>query len=251
MKQDFLQRIEEAALNAWPTPRQMIYDGWVLRFAGGHSKRVNSVNPLYPSTVPLAEKIETCEGIYAREGLPCLFRICELMANEDLNQALQQAGYRDFDPTFVLGRILTFENIHHRDITILEMPMADWFRMRGHFISVPAADRLVHEEILLSIVPEKVLLGLFVKGQPVACGMGVLEGPLLGFFSIYTASQWRRKGYAEMVMSALSDWGIERGATYGYLQVEGHNKPALALYEKLGYERCYVYAYYRNQVSGD
>jgi N-acetylglutamate synthase len=245
MKNDFLIKIEEAALNAWRAPREMVSDGWLLRFAGGVSKRVNSVTPLYPSTLPLAEKIKACEVIYARQGQPCLFRICENTANADLKQALREAGYVGFDPTLVLGRELALSDDHHQDVTILEMPVADWFRLREEFIRVPAGDRLIHEEILLSIVPEMVLMGLFANGKPAACGMGVVEGSLLGFFSIHTASKWRRKGYGSLIMGALTDWGMARGATYGYLQVEGDNRPALAMYEKLGYGRCYQYVYYR------
>jgi GNAT superfamily N-acetyltransferase len=250
MEQELLIIIEEAALNAWPAPRQMLYDGWLLRFTGGHSKRVNSVNPLYPARLALEEKIRTCEAIYASQGLPCLFRINEFIATPQLTQALQAAGYTSFDPTYVLGRDLVLGKDVQADLTILEMPADDWFRMRDQFIRVPAADRLAHEAVLHSIVPEMVLMGLFARGKPVACGMGVVEGSLMGFFSIYTASIWRRKGYGRLIMEALSDWGIERGATYGYLQVEGDNHPALAMYERLGFERIYAYGYYRKQVVG-
>lgn len=245
-----LCRIEEAALNAWPAPRQMLYDGWVVRFAGGHSKRVNSVNPLYPSSTPFDEKISTCEAIYARQGQPCLFRIGDFADHSELVAKIKAAGYTAFDPTFVLGRPLEMEAGSHPDVTILELPMEDWFRMRAYFVKVSAADRQVHAEIVKGIVPEKVLMGLFAGGQPIACGMGVVEGALLGIFSIYTNASQRRKGYAGMIMAALTDWGLERGASYGYLQVEGHNQPALAFYDRLGFETCYRYMYYR-KVSGE
>jgi N-acetylglutamate synthase len=250
MEQELLIRIEEAALNAWPAPRQMIYDGWLVRFAGGHSKRVNSINPLYASTLPIEEKIRTCEAIYARQGQPCLFKVNEFISNPEFMQALQAAGYTSFDPTHVLSRNLIQADDVYPDLTILEMPAEDWFRMRDQFIRVPASDRLAHEAIVHSIVPEMVLMGLYSWGKPVACGMGVVEGSLMGFFSIYTAAKWRRKGYGRLIMEALSDWGIERGATYGYLQVEGDNHPALAMYARLGFERIFAYEYYRKQVVG-
>lgn len=250
MDTEFLMQIEQAALNAWPAPRQMLYDGWLLRFAGGPSKRVNSVNPLYPSTLPLQEKIKTCQAVYAAQGQPCLFRINDLDENENLKHGIKAAGYTPFDPTYVLGRSLVTTAERYPPVTLLEMPLEDWFRMRAQFIKVTAADQQVHKEILNCIVPEKVLMGLFFEGRPVACGMGVAEGALLGFFSIYTDARWRRKGYAGMVMSALTAWGMERGATYGYLQVEGDNGPALAVYNRLGFERCYQYTYYMKRQAG-
>lgn len=250
MEQYTLRRIEEAALNAWPAPRQMLYDGWIVRFAGGHSKRVNSVNPLYPSSRLIDEKIATCEAIYAKEGQPCLFRIGDFADHADLVAEIETAGYTPFDPTFVLGRPLAVGVESQPDVTILALPAEDWFRMRAQFVKVSAADQQVHTEILQCIVPEKVLMGLFVGGQPVGCGMGVVEGELLGFFSIYTNARWRRKGYAGMIMAALTDWGLEHGASYGYLQVEGHNQPALAFYDRLGFETCYRYVYYR-KVKGE
>ncbi|MBG0770398.1 MAG: GNAT family N-acetyltransferase, partial [Anaerolineaceae bacterium] len=101
--------------------------------------------------------------------------------------------------------------------------------------------------IINGIAPRKELIVLFAGNQPVACGMGVLEGDFLGFFSIYTHHDARRKGYARAVMSALTDWGLRSGAALGYLQVEGFNQPAIALYRQLGFELCYPYQYYKKQ----
>jgi GNAT superfamily N-acetyltransferase len=249
MEKTLLLTIEEAALNAWSTPKQVFYDGWVLRFTGGQSKRVNSVNPLYPSTLPLNEKIRTCEAIYAHQGLPPLFRVPEINNDADLVKVLDTCGYKPFEPTVVLGRALgnciQSEPADELEVSIHEMFVEDWFRLRSQFIAVSEDDLQAHKLILSCIVPEKVLLGMFVGDQPVACGMGVVEGALLGFFSIYVSAEWRRRNFASMIMNALIKWGLLHGANYGYLQVEGHNKPALALYNHLGFAPCYWYTYYQ------
>ncbi len=247
MDKEFLHRIDQAGLNAWPTPRQMLVDGWVLRFAGGKSKRVNSVNPHYSSTLPLDEKINTCETIFSGQGLPCLFRISAELAEPSLKEELARSGYACSDLTHVLGKVLEEFTQPLRDVTILEMSMNDWFELRDQFIRANRADQVIHREILKCIVPEMVLMGVFQNEQPIACGMGVVEGELLGFYSIHTALIGRQKGIGTKVMGALTKWGLERGANFGYLLVEDDNLPALGLYTKLGYQRCYSYVYYQKR----
>ena len=39
------RRLEEVAMNAWPALQQMLFDGWIVRFAQGYTKRANSVHP--------------------------------------------------------------------------------------------------------------------------------------------------------------------------------------------------------------
>lgn len=248
MDSEFLSQIEDAALNAWPAPRQMVYDGWLLRFAKGYTKRANSVNVRFESRRPLAKKIRACEEVYAREGLPLIFRLPDPFVSQELMTALDQAGYRVFDPTYVLGKEITRCEEMPEIVRMREMTTADWIALRARLTETDMEHWRVHRQILEVIVPEKVLLGLFLNDRAVACGMGVVEGDLLGFFSIYVGEDYRRNGYGEMVMRGLTNWGIERNASFGYLQVEGDNQPALALYEKMGFEMCYRYIYSKKKL---
>ncbi|MBM6579656.1 hypothetical protein ILT44_05645 [Microvirga sp. BT689] len=51
------KRIEEACLNGWPALREVVFDGWLIRLADGHTRRANSVNLLSSGTLPLDHKI--------------------------------------------------------------------------------------------------------------------------------------------------------------------------------------------------
>lgn len=57
--------IEELSLNHWQSLSTLLYDGWVLRFADGYTKRANSINPIHYSTCNLTIKIKECENIYS------------------------------------------------------------------------------------------------------------------------------------------------------------------------------------------
>jgi len=65
-----LARVEEAALNALQTRRQLFYDGWLLRLSPGAAKRARSVNAHFGSTRPVGQKIAYCERLYAARDLP-------------------------------------------------------------------------------------------------------------------------------------------------------------------------------------
>ncbi|MDY6847334.1 MAG: GNAT family N-acetyltransferase [Chloroflexota bacterium] len=251
MDHKLLIRIEDAALNAWPARRQMILDGWLLRFAEGYTKRSNSVNVRFDSRLPLAEKIRICELAHARAGLPVVFRLPDPFTSQVVIQALDQAGYQVFDPTYVLGQSIAERVAVPEGVQMREMRPEAWIASRADLTGTSVDDWDVHREILDLILPEKVLLGLFVEGQPVACGMGVVEGDLLGYFSVYVGKDFRRRGYGQMTMWALRNWGLDRGAHYGYLQVDGDNQPALNMYQKMGFETCYRYVYSKKKGNGE
>lgn len=248
MDPQLIGQIEDAASNAWPSPKLMVYDGWRLRFTGGPSKRVNSVNIRYPSSLPFTDKISFCEEIYVREGLPTLFRVPEPFYQPELRQTLEATGYHVFDETFVLFRELSDPNPLPEELSIRALPISEWLPYKGKISNTPEGPLVIHEQILRGIVPQMTLLVLFTNEGPVACGMGVAEGDFLGYFTIYTHHNARRRGYANLMMDALTAWGMAEGAKVGYLQVEGDNDPARMLYAKLGFELCYPYEYFKKEL---
>ena len=52
---------EELQTNAFPALQTVMYDGWSVRFGGGFTYRVNCANPMYPETLPGAEKVRYTE----------------------------------------------------------------------------------------------------------------------------------------------------------------------------------------------
>ncbi len=77
----------------------------------------------------------------------------------------------------------------------------------------------------------------------VASGVAACDGDWVGFRSIEVDPGHRRQGLGLAVMDALLEWGAEQGATTAYLQVLGHNEPALALYGGLGFTTHHAYRY--------
>ena len=64
MRNDFvIQTIEEICLNTWSSLQQILYDGWILRFANSYTKRANSINPLYKASKNVYEKVARYEQI--------------------------------------------------------------------------------------------------------------------------------------------------------------------------------------------
>jgi GNAT superfamily N-acetyltransferase len=76
-----------------------------------------------------------------------------------------------------------------------------------------------------------------------ASGVAAYDRDWVGFRSIEVEPGQRRQGLALAVMAALLEWGAEQGATTAYLQVLGDNRPALELYDGLGFRTHHAYRY--------
>jgi ribosomal protein S18 acetylase RimI-like enzyme len=235
-------QVEEACLNAWPSPRHVLVDGYLLRAAGGASKRVNSVNPLRGAGEPEAA-VASCEAIFATIGRRAIFRLPDIAAQ--MEPALERRGYRAIGETRTLLRPLDgLAAEGPPGLRIDDRPSAEWLAVRdeasGHDPDVARTFRTVTDAIVL---PKAFVV---VPGPDGSCaiGLGVRAGPLLVIESVAVPPALRNRGFGGAVVSALMRWGAGHGATGACLQVEANNAPAQALYRRLGFAReLYRYHY--------
>ena len=72
-----IKKIEDMSLNAWPSHKMELYDGWILRFSYFYTHRTNSVEQFGTSTLPWREKIfdlkRTTNPIH-RSVVPSMYR---------------------------------------------------------------------------------------------------------------------------------------------------------------------------------
>ncbi len=236
--------LEELSMNAWPALQTMLYDGWVLRFANGYTKRANSVNPLYASGRDVDEKLQACETLYRDKGLPVVFKMTAESQPDTLDARLAARDYQVDALTSVQLLDLSRWADDATDAADLAASETEEWQAAFCRLSRIAGNRqATHRQMLDAILPAKCFAAARAEGHIVACGLGVVQDGHIGLYDIVTDAGWRRQGYGERLMRSLLGWGRSQGAHTAYLQVMLNNAPALRLYAKLGFREAYQYWY--------
>jgi len=242
--------LEEIALNAWPSVRQIHYDNWVLRFSGGQSRRANSVNILGPSSIDLCEKIAFCEEAYARFGMPTIFKFAGVPGTEELESLLDRSGYLAEGQTDVMTRPLAgIGTPVDADVRLDIELQPDWLETAYRLGEVPEFRRPYLEKIFWNIAPPRCFASISSEGTTAAIGAGVVERGWVGIFDIATVPEFRRQGHATRLIHHLMHWAKQMSAHSAYLQVAQGNLAAEALYKNLGFSPCYQYWYRAKRPS--
>lgn len=239
------RRIEEIGLNNLQSRRQLLYDGWLVFLSPGRAKRARSVNAFYGSTLPVADKIARCEALYARNGLPALFRITPFVHPAGLDEALSERGYVEFDRTLVMTAELSSppERPHLADVE-LTAPLPDAFvEVVGTMRGSPPSQRAAHLERIAQSPHDIRPLVAWREGRPVASGVLSVEDDVAGLFDIVTEPAHRGRGIGTEVVATLLSRAWERGARTVFLQVTEANAPAIAIYRRFGFGTIYRYHY--------
>lgn len=239
-----IKNIEELSLNAWASLQTMFYDGWIMRFAEGYTKRANSVNPLYPSSIDIDEKIHFCEYIYQQRNLPVVFKMTSSVYPGDLDEQLHANGYQMDSPTSVQTIDLNVANLQGISRAELQGELSDaWLENFCRMSAVATMHTKTLRKILMNIVPKHCFVSIQSNDRIVACGLGVLQSGFAGLFDIVTDKEFRNRGYGQQIVKSILDWGKQNHAKTGYLQVMIDNLPALNLYSKIGFTEQYQYWY--------
>ena len=243
---ELVEAIEEVAFRAWPPSETETYDGWLLRYAGGFSRRANSVYPAGESTVPLEEKLRSCRDWFAERGLGLVVR--QTPATEGgLDDLLETLGFARECPTHVM--VARLEAAGEGDGNVHASLTEEWLVAAEGLMGIGLEMRRPWREILSRIAPATGFGEIRRDGRIVAVGLGVADGDWLGLFEITVDPEHRKQGLGHRLTESLLGWGRERGAVRSYLQVVADNAPALALYDRLGFTRAYTY-WYRRAPAG-
>lgn len=239
-----IRLIEEISMSALPSLQTVYDDGWVLRFAEGHTRRANSVNPLYPSTQPLAEKIARCEALYHSRGLNAVFKLTPAVLPENLDAVLAQSGYSEDGRTSIqVANLATLDFSDIKPVMLVENLSDAWL---SDYCRLNAYERrrvALMKQMLGNIVPETAYASIEQDGEVVATGLGVADRGYIGLFDIVVDERLRNRGFGRRIVTNLLVWGRSRGAQNTYLQVVATNEPALRLYTRIGFREIYQYWY--------
>jgi ribosomal protein S18 acetylase RimI-like enzyme len=236
------RRLEERALNASGAFQSLIYDGWLLGYRPGPTKRLRCVNPFYASVLAIDEKIAHCVAFYTAAKLPAIFRLLPFSEPPALDGWLERAGWAAFERTLVLRANLTDQPAPARDAVEILDAVA-WMPLVAPLLGT-SADALPHAVERARSYPLPHAGAVIRRDDEVlACGLLKLEDDHAGLFAVTTAPDWRGRGLGRAVVAALLTEARRRGAAIAYLQVTADNASALSLYRRFNFSASYEYWY--------
>lgn len=241
-----LSRVEDAGLNASAPPQQRWVDGWLVRFSAGKAKRARCVNAVAEGRLSVAERLALCERVYAEAQLPMVVRITPFTRPAHLDETLADMGLVSIDDT----RVMVLANLYEVSPTEWQNGLSahniglDPFAQRvGALRGSPLSQRQAHAERLQYSPVPFTAFEVRRHGEVLACGQYAIEGDLVGLYDVFTAPEARGQGCARLLCQHILVHARSRGARHAYLQVEGDNHPARAVYHRLGFADGYAYHY--------
>jgi GNAT superfamily N-acetyltransferase len=241
-------RVEETCLNAWPALREVLLDGWLLRFSKGLTRRANSANPLRP--VAHAD-IRGCEALYRRLRLPTIFRVLTLI-DPAVDERLAAADYtREGESCVLYGPIDGIETARDPDVQLLSEASPQWFAAMAALQQHTQEQAATYRGLVGQVAIPTAFAALSAGGELVALAYGAIHDGLLCYESVVTDGRRRRQGYGRRIITALAAWAEKEGAYGACLEVEAGNIPARALYDTIGLKtELYRYHYRREPRRG-
>ncbi len=209
---------EEACARALPPRREELYDGWALRYDDCDSRALNSVRAFLPSRMEITGKLFMCEMCYGSENKPTRFHLTPL--DGALDEVLSRSGYA------------MEEGVRCMTAPIYDLPesgaeclsLSEWVRC---YRTVTGERGTLRS--FARIRGACVYVAAFAGDVPVAVGMGVRDGRLLGVFDLFVHPDYRRSHWGSRVLAKLLLEGRRLGAERAYAYIAAHEAEAASL----------------------
>ncbi|HUF54949.1 MAG TPA: GNAT family N-acetyltransferase [Thermohalobaculum sp.] len=227
-------RLVAALETTWPPAGRAVREGWTLRCGAGGGKRVSAASPAGPDA-----GIAVAEDAMRAWGQPPLFRV--LPGEEALDEALGARGCRIVDPTV----------FYAAPLCSLAAPSDETARVFRVSTPLALADEIweaggigAGRRAVMARAPEpKIVLLARLGDAPAGVAFLGLDGAVAMLHAVEVLPGQRRGGAGTMLTRAAATFAAEHGATWLALAVTEANRPARALYEKLGMAQAGRYHY--------
>jgi GNAT superfamily N-acetyltransferase len=235
------EELEQIALPGWVAGREPLGE-WSLRAAGGFTGRANSCLAVGDPGMALPDAAQRVLTFAAAHGIEPR---AQVLSGSDNERGLRDLGWRE---TYVRTDVLVArladllgDSLPDPRIALAQEPDAPWWRAYG--LSRPtSAPQDVLRQVLVG-GPACRLAGVRDGKQVIAIGRGHVSADWLGLSSLWTAPEHRRRGWAQLTITALGHWAARSGARNVYLQVAEENEPAHRAYGSLGFSLHHRYLY--------
>lgn len=251
---DVKQLLETIAKRAWPAKTVKPYENWYVRKNKGVTKRANSVFTL--GAMPEdADWLQTIESFYEKEGITPCFYITELSPSS-VDQQLADHHYEidtelsilSIESKQIIEQIEADEQFHTDIKADVSTTWMDAFlSLEGH----DEEDRAAFELIFRHIPLQKGFLSLYLEDEIVAVATIATEYGWGYVSNVVVSEHHRRRGIASQVLYQLARWALAHDTPYLFMQVLDDNKPALRLYDKLGFNKVTTSYYRVKQVTNN
>lgn len=240
------QDLQRRTLPSWLAWHEPLGE-WTLRAGGGFTRRANSCHAVGDPGVSIQQAVEQIITYAAAHGIRPTAQVIEDSPEE---RALKDLGWVATDqPTAVLAcRLADFllGRPAQPAVQLRETLLPDWEEAYQRSRPNSADPRIVR--MILDGSPPRAFAAVAGEraadySELVAIARGHRSADWLGFASIWTGPDHRRRGLAAAMMAALGHWAARQGTRYAYVQVATVNEPAIGAYTKLGFVHHHNYRY--------
>jgi N-acetylglutamate synthase len=238
-----VRRLEELAFAGWPALESRDLAGWRLRFAGGYTKRANSINALGTDIQTDNRTLDALEAAYRERRQRPVWRLTPL-APPAMVDLLTRRGHQPIERSLLQVCPLDPGSAASSEVSIQPAPSAAWMDAFCTYSPVRPEHRDTMRRMLASIAAPAGFAFVEEAGQPMAMAIGAVQGDHMGLFDVLVMPQARRRGLARKVTESLYAWAWRHGARFAYLQVVATNAAAMLLYAAQGFRTVYDYEYF-------
>lgn len=239
-----IEALERAGFASWPAA-EVIDDGaWHIRLAPSLPyKRTNSINCLDQADGKNAEqRLASAIAQFKTAGVKPTLRATPLTPPELIKACSTSDWSKPYSESIVMTASLQSE-FNHGAFEMFDAPVPEWIANYKALTMNEEMDGAAITSTLNAIEKPVHFFQIASPDQCLGVAVAVVQAKLVGLFGLAVAKPARRTGLGRALSHAALAWGADQGASTAWLQVEADNKPALELYQALGFTECYRYSY--------